>query len=129
MMLKGESATVLSQWSANNWIPWNGPKGIVSWAAESTAQQPIPIAGTVSRLYVQVTVAPGAGALWRIIFRVNSVDTILTCDVANLATTGSDLVNSVNVAAGDLVNWVVYSVPNGGATPALCRISCVFTRA
>lgn len=65
----------------------------------------LPIAGVLSKLYVQITVDPGAGASWVFVIQKNGVDSALTVTI----TTGgalvmSDLTNTVSFNAGDTIN-------------------------
>ena len=54
-------------------------------------------------LYVDLSVAPGAGTSWQFHIRDNLVNTALTTTIANLATSNNDVVNRVAVANGHVV--------------------------
>lgn len=85
-------------------------------ATETDVSIPIPCAGTIKRLYVIATAAPGAGETFIYVVRKNAADTSLTCTVSGAsATTAQDLGNSVTVAAMDLIS-VKLTVSGGGAS-------------
>jgi hypothetical protein len=70
---------------------------------ESTVQVPLPFTGTVTKLRVFVTTAPGAGNDWVLTVRKNETNTALTCTIAGAFTTCND--NSVvTITAGDLLD-------------------------
>ena len=82
---------------------FGGALSIVS--ADTLRRTPIPTAGTLSRLYVQTSSSqPATGSLVCTV-RKNSVDQALTLTIAAGSAAGvfTDLVNSVSVAAGDLL--------------------------
>jgi len=72
--------------------------------SEDVVQQAIPISGDVSKLYVTVGAAPGAGNSYSFTMRKNGADTSLGCVVANAATTCADTTNSVAFEAGELIS-------------------------
>lgn len=78
----------------------------------------MPTNGTISRLFAEAKVAPGAGKSWTVTLRVNGADTLLACTIADAAIANSDTVDSIDVVAGDLVNIKV--TPSG--TPAAGNI-------
>ena len=57
-----------------------------------------------SKLVVRLSVAPGAGTSYTYTLFKNGVATSLTCTISDLATSGSDLVNSATFAAGDTIS-------------------------
>lgn len=76
------------------------------YATISGATEPfiaMPMAGRLKRLYV-TCVAPPTGGSCIFTVRVNGVDTALTLTVLAGVSSGSDLVNSVVVAAGDRIS-------------------------
>lgn len=75
---------------------------------DSAASGVMPSAGTISALYVALTVDPGTGTTRIITIRKNQTDQTLTCTVtgasgANL--TCSDLTHSFSVVAGDILSF------------------------
>jgi hypothetical protein len=78
-------ASVLGAIAAANW-PW-----------------PMPCAGTWSHHNVEISAAPGAGQNYTFSLRKNGAST-LPVTIANLATQGSNLADTVAVVAGDGVN-------------------------
>jgi hypothetical protein len=82
---------------------FGGALSIVS--ADTLRRTPIATAGTLTKLYVQTSTAqPASGSLVCTV-RKNSVDQALTLTIAAGSAAGvfTDLVNSVTVAAGDLL--------------------------
>lgn len=80
----------------------------------------MPTAGTFSDLYFSLGAAPTAGKSKTATLRVNGVASALTTTVADAATSNSDLVNTVAVVAGDIVE---YEFTNAGA-PANSTVNC-----
>jgi len=73
--------------------------------AETTvAEFRLPAAGTLKNLRVRHNTAGTGAATITYIVQKNSVDTSLLVAMSNTAQDGSDLVNTVSVAAGDLVS-------------------------
>ena len=64
----------------------------------------MPTAGTLSQLRVVINGLMGGGNTLIITVRKNGVDQALTCTITDPAFTANDMVNSVAVAAGDLIN-------------------------
>lgn len=82
---------------------YSGSPSLVS--ADTVRRTPMPTAGTLTKLYVQTSSAqPATGSLVCTV-RKNSVDQALTLTIAAGSAAGvfTDLVNSVSVAAGDLM--------------------------
>jgi hypothetical protein len=76
--------------------------GGVANATESIPSIALPVAGTLSNLYIRLSAAAGAaGASYTFTVRKNSAATSVTTTITATATNGSDLVNSVAFAAGD----------------------------
>lgn len=72
-------------------------------AAESNQSQVISIAGTFSKLVMQLSAASGTGTIAYTVMK-NGAATSMTCSFINNATTSSDIVNTVTVAAGDTIS-------------------------
>lgn len=81
---------------------------------EGAASGPWSAPGVISKWTVTLTNAPGAGKSRTFTIRLNGVNQPLQIVISDLETSGSDLVNTVTVAAGDLL--AVQMVPAG--TPA-----------
>lgn len=93
--------------------------GYDSAAAPTTpVQYRVPTAGTLRRLRVRVNTPGGNGNNVVYTVRLNGVATALTCTVASTANDGSDLVNTVAVAAGDLIDVEVTKAASIGAAIA-----------
>lgn len=63
----------------------------------------VPMAGRLKALYCKSAGAPAGGTVVFTV-RINGVDTALLCTLADGATTASDIVNSVVVAAGSTLS-------------------------
>jgi putative component of membrane protein insertase Oxa1/YidC/SpoIIIJ protein YidD len=85
-----------------------------------------PCAGTLSKMYVKCSVAPGAGATRTIKVYKNGGAPAGTLSVALGAAdlTGSDLANSVTVAAGDYLEF--YETYSGAPPASAISHSCKF---
>jgi hypothetical protein len=64
----------------------------------------LPRAGTVRNLRIRHNITAGNGNLIVYTVRINGVATALTVSLASTVSDGSDLVNSVVVASGDLID-------------------------
>ncbi len=85
-------------------------------ASSAAAEQPMGVPGTVDNLYINMSVAPGAGASVAYTLVKNGSDSTLTCTVSDLATTCNDTAHPITVVAGDLLAWKI--VPSAGTAPA-----------
>jgi hypothetical protein len=75
-----------------------------SSATENLVQQPMPVAGTLSSLFIKVDSNPGGTSITYTV-RKNGVNTAVTCAIAGgAATTCSDVTHTVVFAAGDLIS-------------------------
>lgn len=79
-------------------------------ATEADVQIPMPIAGTIGKLYLTTTTAQPASGSSVFTLRKNGADTTVIVTIAANAAAGtySDLAHSFNVVAGDLIDikWV-----------------------
>jgi len=92
--------------------------GYNNWVSDETAiQQIIPTNGTIKNLYVRLSEAPANGGKYTFTLFVAGAPTTLTCGVTDPATTASDLVNTVAVAAGQSVSIRVSPSDSPTATP------------
>ena len=76
-----------------------------------------PRAGTLRSLYVRHDAPAGNGGTIVYRIRVNNIASLLSVSLASTATSASNLVNSVSVVAGDIVDLQVVKVANVGAPP------------
>jgi len=99
---------------------YNTVSGGYAWSASMSAwEQIVTTPGKIKNLYVELSAAPGAGAGdgYEFTLMVNGVASALTCTVTQPATSASDLVNEVDVVAGDYLS--IRSAPQNtpSATP------------
>jgi len=103
LLYQSQNATNIPAASTYFGCLFGGALSIVS--ADTLRRTPIASGGTLTKLYVQTSTAqPGTGSLVCTV-RKNSVDQALTLTIAAGSAAGvfTDLVNSVSVAAGDLL--------------------------
>lgn len=76
-----------------------------SWTG-TEAQRTIVLGGpcTISHLYMQVDIAPGAGTSYTFTVMKNGSATAVAVTIADGATSGTDAVNSVSFSAGDTIS-------------------------
>lgn len=87
-------------------------------APTAPVQYRLPSAGTVRRLRVRHNTGAGNGLAIVYTVRINGVASAVTVSLASTATDGSDLVNTVAVAAGDLIDIEVTKAASVGTSPA-----------
>jgi hypothetical protein len=93
---------------------------------ESTVQVPMPVAGNLSKFYVNLDGSPGTGNSYTFTVRKNGADQIdLQVVISGSATSGSDTSGSVSFAAGDLIS--IESTPASSPTDRGARWSATFT--
>lgn len=105
---------------------WTTPGSDTKSAPQTNNQCPIPMDGTIDRLYVNVT-ASTTTTNSSVTLNVNGVNSALTTTIT--ASTGglfTDLVNTVAVTAGDTINFELADVAAGTSAGI---ISCRFTPA
>jgi len=94
----------------------------VTWeTAGDNAYQVVPAAGTISRMYVLVSAAPGAGGLTINLYRNGSAEALSV--YLTTGTTGLDTTHSISVSAGDLI--CIQSV-SGAITNSRITVGMVF---
>lgn len=72
--------------------------------------------GTLKDFRFRMATAPGTGQNITFYVRINGVNTGISTTITNTSTTGSDLVNTISVVAGDLISIrVVNSVASAAA--------------
>ena len=87
-------------------------------AGTSPIQYRVPVAGTLKNFYVHHNVTAGNGNAIVYTIRINGVASALTVSMASTAADGSDLVHTVAVAQGDLVDVAVTKVASVGTSPS-----------
>jgi hypothetical protein len=101
----GDNLTTANiEYNAVNYANSSGGSGSPWTTSEYLRQSKMPDSGTISNLYFKVTVAPGSGKSHVVTVRKNSVDTSLTCTIADAETECSDASNSFTYAQGDLIS-------------------------
>lgn len=87
------------------------------FSTETGARSVMPTGGTIDKLTASVISAPGVGKSRTYTLRKNGADTAITCQIAGAATSCTDSVNTVSVAAADLLSWkeVAAGTPTGSA--------------
>jgi hypothetical protein len=116
----GTSDTAVLGFGAGNVNASTTTRFLYPWYDDSLAQTTViqyraPRAGTLRNLRVRQNVPAGNANLIVYAVRVNGVVTFLLVSMASTATDGSDLVNTVAVAAGDLIDIRVTKVLATGA--------------
>lgn len=95
---------------------------------ETDAYQVMPTSGNISALRVKLDADPGTSPdAYKITLRKNGGNTTLTCTITADSTTGSDIVNSVAVVAGDLVNWMIEPLNSPANASPIVSIGATFT--
>jgi len=90
-----------------------------SWSSlEAARTSCVSAKGTIRNLYIEIMTAPGVGASWTFVLRVNGVATALSVKIEDLATTGSDVADAdaIAVVPGDRIS--IRCTPAG--PPAAC---------
>jgi hypothetical protein len=86
--------------SATQWLPVNGFRTSLQ-ATAASACAVMPRAGTVDKLYVNLSAAEGAAATLAITLALNGTPGAVTCTVGNNASTCNDTGHSFAFVAGD----------------------------
>jgi hypothetical protein len=94
---------------------------VTAGAVENVVSCIISTSGTLDRLYVNMSAAPGAGKSFTFTIFKNGASTGVTCQVSTAALNSSDLSNSITVVAGDLIS--IQSVPSGAPSTTTAKIS------
>ena len=82
--------------------------GGIQWTGDEwTRYQCIPTGGTISSLFVELSAAVAAEATVTFTLRYDNGDTLLACTLAAGETTGSNIANSIAVAAGKIVSMQI----------------------
>lgn len=136
---RGADPVGVSDWTTKNYVDTNAPCELLwgnngvsattttrfltpGWgdatASTTTIQWRVTRAGTLSRLRIRHNTTAGNGNAIVYTLRVNSVASTLTVSIASTAADGSDLVNTVVVAVGDLVDIQVTKAASVGTSPS-----------
>lgn len=115
-ILGGNRANTVSITTGTYFAPGWADFGSSTIAGSSSV---MPTAGTIDKLYVNFPTAPGSGNTLAVTIYKNGSATGVTCSVADTATTGSDLSNSITVAQNDLISFFVQAT---AGTPAATYI-------
>lgn len=119
-------------WTRSPNLTINGTRFLPSFgqgannAAEAPYQAIVPAAFTLRNMYVNLNLAPGASPKqWTFGYRDSGATTAITTTITGAAaTTGNDLIHSVTIPKGDLVNIIVSST-NSPTAFTLGMISAV----
>lgn len=84
----------------------------------------MPTSGTFKNARALLRTAPGAGESWTFTLQKNGSNTAITFTISDTGVTGSDLVNTVSVAVGDVLNWKV--VGSASAASAIHTVGMEF---
>ena len=86
-------------------------------ATEANVLQSMPIAGTMTNLFIRLDAAPSGTKSYTFTVRKNGADTSLTATITGAATSGSNVVNSVSYSSGDTISVKASptSAPTAGA--------------
>ena len=128
----GGSGASVTVWSASTvtltagtyFTPTGG--GAAVSATESSVQVPIAVGAKIQDLFVQLSVALGAGTNAVITWRDLGSDSILTCTISDPATQCSDTSHSLTVGQGNAESVKIVTTGTVTATPDI-SISAVFT--
>jgi hypothetical protein len=101
-----------------------GVEGRLGWG-QSGLRNVVPISGKLSQLYVLLTSSPGGSASYVFTILDGGTATPLTCTITGSATSCNDSIDSVTVAAGDILR--IQSTPSGSPTFVQPTIALAFT--
>lgn len=104
---------------------YNSLSGGFIWILnEKTRRQLISTDGVIKKLRVRLDLPPGVGTKYTFTLMLNGNPTALTLDIANTATSGSNMVNEITVTGDDYVTLRV--TPTGTPTVRTATWSSVF---
>jgi hypothetical protein len=118
----GSGGGAVLGWGNGNVASTTTTRFLTPWYEDSLApiaptQWRAPRAGTLENLRVRHNVAAGNGNNIVYTVRINGVATLLSVSLASTANDGSDLVNTVAVAAGDLIDVQVTKALSVATSP------------
>ena len=107
---------------------YNLVQGSYTWSAtENYRKQGISAPGTITNLYVELSVDPGTSPdAYTFTLMLNGAATALTCSIVADSTSGNDTAHSVSVAAGDVVSLRCEAISTPSAAP-YAQWSMMFT--
>lgn len=116
------SDTSILAWGNNSVASTTASRFLDPWYSDTLApvaavQWRSPRSGTAKNMRVRHNVTAGNGNDIVYTLRVNGVASALTVTLASTATDGSDLVNTVPIAAGDLLDIIVTKAAGIAASP------------
>lgn len=104
---------------------YNGLPGGSTWsAAEFIRSQLVSTSGKIKNLRVELDNAPGAGTSYDFTLLVNGAPSALTVHIHDTDTSGNDVVNEIDVVAGNAV--CLQCVPTGVPTARYARWTMMF---
>jgi len=98
--------------------------GYIWYAIELHHQKVISTKGTLKRLIFVLSGSPGAGKKYTFTLMLNGYPTTLTLEIADDATSGSDLVHEIEIVGGDTVS--LRCDPDGTPTARYATWPCIF---
>jgi hypothetical protein len=114
------SGMTSSNMSSNGTLDYYNPNGPTTGnnttQALGVSDMRIPRNATLSRIYVDITTAPGAGKTRTFSFYDVTQNTHIDIAITGVATSGSDLVSSISVNSGDIID--VQQVATSGSANA-----------
>lgn len=119
----GTAVTIVS--TVAQYTPFVGGGTTSGAGAESTVSVAAPAAATIANLKVSINAALGGSATFAVTLRDGASSTALTCTTASGGASCSDTTHSVNVAQGDLLDFLI--VGTGTITAATPQISIAYT--
>jgi hypothetical protein len=114
--------------AANRYAPLLDGSNTIAAGTEADTRMVCPTSGSIKNLYVILSADPGDPAGpdgYRFTLRVGAASKALTCTISADSTTGSDLVNSVAVVAGDILTVMIEPI-NGPSVAPTAQIGMTF---
>jgi len=94
------------------------------FGSDTLVYKPVSTDGVIKYLRVKLSGAPGVGKKYTFALMLNGNPTALTLEIADGATTGSNMVNEIIVTAGDTVS--LRCIPNGTPTQVYATWTSMF---
>lgn len=98
-----------------------------AWGADELKyQQPFPVTGKLTKMRVKLSGSPGSGKSFTFDIRVGAATPAgtLSVTISDTNTTGTDLVNQLNISSGDLVS--IRCVPTNSPTARAVQITMIY---
>lgn len=119
----GTAVTIVT--TVAQYAPYVGGGTTSGAGSEASVSIASPSAATIANLKVSLNAALGGAATFAVTLRDGASSTALTCTTASGGSTCSDTTHSVNVAQGDLLDFLI--VGTGTITAATPQISIAYT--